>query len=380
MKRQSFCLLAIVIVLGLWSNFFFHSALVRQLHPTIESGRVAFDLGIRDNDNPLGRIKEGMRIGEIVSQPPTPWVFQYVLGRSGLCSQLMNLFAQAIYYEETESRTITADESTYEYRLNASVGVLTGFFSPGFPVFDSDAQQQAWLQTSMPNDFNYTEWKQSENGYWKESNKSMPILVTRIISARRLVAEKYDVESTEFYEKMVQKACPHLQFNEKARRRLTEYKLSHGVPEFDADLPSVAFHVRRGDKLRRESRKYSGFVYVKKLLAVAANVTFQSCFVASDSYIAFLEIRHALRRLNMTCGLYTLTQPSQDGFNWETVTNPDMVQFMSELEVMTKATYFVGTFNSNVGALTSVLRGCHGRSSIHYGNSYGVDTNRWFFR
>jgi hypothetical protein len=62
---------------------------------------------------------------------------------SGFGSQIMNLFAAAVYYEEHENRSIMVNEQTYMYRLNKTIGVLTGFFTPQFPVIDTAEQQRA---------------------------------------------------------------------------------------------------------------------------------------------------------------------------------------------------------------------------------------------
>jgi hypothetical protein len=56
--------------------------------------------------------------------------------------------------------------------------------------------------------------------------------------------------------------------------------------------------------------------------------------------------------------------------------------FMTELSVLMETSYFIGTFNSNVGGLTTVLRACperHHDPTHHYANSYGVDTEDWYF-
>jgi hypothetical protein len=132
-------------------------------------------------------------------------------------------------------------------------------------------------------------------------------------------------------------------------------------------------------------------VYVHKLKQIAPNVTFEHCFVATDDYRVIVEIREALANEITICrNLHTLTQPDENGHH-EKITkeikkneSPDAetLQFIAELQSMITTTYFVGTFNSNVGALTSVLRGCHGRNDDypHFARSYGVDRDGWYFR
>jgi hypothetical protein len=133
--------------------------------------------------------------------------------------------------------------------------------------------------------------------------------------------------------------------------------------------------------------KYNGTEYVHKLMQIAQNVTFEHCFVATDDYRAVVEIREALANETVCNNLHNMTPPFVTGHcqnSW--MKGPqdyaETIQFMAELQSMITTTYFVGTFNSNAGALTSVLRGCHGRNDDypHYAHSYGVDTDGWYFR
>jgi hypothetical protein len=57
---------------------------------------------------------------------PKPPAFVFVFWRSGICSQVLNFFAHAIYLQDTENRTMVADTSTYGNRYNKTVGLLTG--------------------------------------------------------------------------------------------------------------------------------------------------------------------------------------------------------------------------------------------------------------
>ena len=79
--------------------------------------------------------------------------------------------------------------------------------------------------------------------------------------------------------------------------------------------------------------------------------------------------------------------------------------FFAELQLMIMSTYFIGTFNSNIGNLVSLSRGCTRRKYIvggssgnaaedgtdeldivqianqlnHFYNSHGVDRDEWSF-
>ena len=355
-----------------------------------------------------GASTNAVSLGDMSTPLPA---FVNVLQHTGLCSQLLNMFVKAIYFQETQNRTLIADESTYAYRMNATTGFLKGYFTPKFPVIDSKEQYQE-VQPYFADGFEYapTRWK------WRvgENHTKEPIMAIMTGDFRGPARSHRAPDSIDLFEKLVETMCPHMQFNDHARQRIYDYQHTHGgedVPDDESTtnsskkkplLPSVAFHVRRGDKTKGdnpadpkngetgESELFTGEDYVQKLLEVTPpNTTvFQDCFVASDSYQPVQEIRDALERHEVSCRVvWTLTQPSEDG-SWahhRVKASPDefTLEFLSELQVMIRATYFVGTFGSNVGAMVAVLRGCHderGALGSHYFDSYGVDSDKWWFR
>jgi hypothetical protein len=231
---------------------------------------------------------------------------------------------------------------------------------------------------------------------WK-GNKDGPMVVKYVNSNRKGIKSTYNetnqTHQTLLYNKMVNIMCPHLQFNPATELRIADLKRSYGVPlDWDPNQPSASFHIRRGDKItNRESSKYDGAVFVHKLKQITPNATFEHCFVATDDYRAVVEIRKVLANEITICrNLHTLTQHDETGHRQNKKTkrkkkesrDHQTLQFMAELQSMITTTYFVGTFNSNVGALTSILRGCHGRSDDypHFTRSYGVDIDNWYFR
>jgi hypothetical protein len=57
------------------------------------------------------------------------------------------------------------------------------------------------------------------------------------------------------------------------------------------------------------------------------------------------------------------------------------LQFFTEISYMINATYFVGTFDSNVGGMVGVLRACKGDKPVKtFANSFGVDSDTWRLR
>jgi hypothetical protein len=339
--------------------------------------------------------KIGLTKGKRSLYLPTPPSFVYVLGPSGIGSQILGLFGQAIFFEEQQNRSIIIDEVTYPYRYNESVGLFTAYFTPQFPVIDSIEQQREWIEPLFTNGHNYTEWRTREqNLKWDEGDTKHntapppPVMVTSFLSRFRYrLMVLYNTSSVEFYRKMVEKTCPHVQFNADTQRRMKQLKKKHKLPDFSS-ASSAAFHIRHGDKLRKESKKYAAADYVKKLMQVAPGRAFDNCFVASDSFDAVTELREALAAQNWTTcrQLSTLTQPVQTGFSLgenEHFTDIATLQFLTELQILVQAEWFVGTFNSNVGGLATVLRSCGGRYNFDeypYARSFGVDEDHWYFR
>ena len=305
--------------------------------------------------------------------------FVYLMKRTGMGSQIPNFFAQAVYFAEHENRTMMVDESIYRYRQNETSGLFTSYFTPTFPVIDTMAQQEAWIQPHMPDQrHNYSDWVKHGQRAWPNQPQA-PILVTSLYAARTRIVAAYNVSSAAFFDKIVQQACPNLQFNAVTRQRISQLHQTHQLPDFGQGT-TAAFHIRRGDKLRKESRLYEGAEYIRKLQQVAPTV-FDHCFVATDDYRAVVEIQQASQ--GVCRRVWTLTHPDELGFTYrdKEETDATTLQFLAEISILVDATYFVGTFNSNVGALAAVMRKCQRMDADHvYGESYGVDQDTWYLR
>jgi hypothetical protein len=330
---------------------------------------------------------EGSDFDYVSTLRPKPPAFIFVFWSSGIGSNLLNFFAQAVYLKETRNLNMLADTATYRNRYNETVGLLTGYFTPKFPVIDTPEQQEEFIQPFFSPDQNYTLWREvADPREWGRKNGG-PIMVNFRGSYRGEIQRKYTENQLDLYNKMVDMMCPHFQFNPATELRIAEMKRSYGVPlEWDPNQASASFHIRRGDKITGEALSYNGTTYLHKLKQIAPNVTFEHCFVATDDYRAVVEIREALANETVCKNLHNMTQPIEMGHrenSW--MKGPqdyaETIQFMAELQSMITTTYFVGTFGSNVGALTSVLRGCHGRNDDYpnYAHSYGVDTDAWYF-
>jgi len=356
--------------------------------------------------------------------------FVYVMIGSGLCSQILNLAAQAVFLEETEHRQIMVDESVYpeHRRHNKSVRVLTASFTPQFTVFQKRPDNHEALEQLRPGLDYALERRQvvKVEKQWADEDKTTPLYVTYVFSMRDEIMKHYRIflanthaylpafltGSQRFYDKMANFMCPNFQFNEGTQTEIAQYKQERNIPLQLEGTTSVAFHIRRGDKIKHmvgcnesppkslrglyrhwkkivqpegESRCFPADAYVQKFLSVAPNhkKTVEHCFVASDDYQAVEEMKEALTRHKVPCQVHTLTEPEQRGRSQLLAEQNDgdkeTIQFFSELSLMIDATYFVGTFNSNVGSFVSVMRGCdNDRDRKHYSQSYGVDRDAFY--
>ena len=105
------------------------------------------------------------------------------------------------------------------------------------------------------------------------------------------------------------------------------------------------------------------------------------CFLATDDSSVHLEMEQALHTYGMVCRL-VYTPAQEDSVNLGDINFRETLVFMTELFMLIDATYFVGTLDSNVGALAAVLRASPGgyNANKHYAQTYGVDRDTWYLR
>lgn len=358
--------------------------------------------------------------------------FIYVLDGSGFGSQIMNAVGQAVYFQETQGRSMIVDESFYPYgrRFNDSRGLLSLYFTPQFPVIGSFSEFETMVEQLRPGT-NYT--GEREHIHWTErnvieeamdvSNASETLYVTGLWSLRDEIMEYYNLVlankqtilpvwmtgSKAFYEKMSDYMCPHFQFNEQTLEEIERHKIDNGVP-VSLNGTSVAFHIRRGDKIRAktfsggkirsfkdlfmwihssvrprgESRLFPADAYIKRFLKEAPRgAVVDHCFVSSDDYRAVEEMKKALKHRNVHCQVHSITTETEQGHGLgknSRFMGDEALHFLSELSAMIGATYFVGTFNSNVGLFVAAMRGCNATDRRHFAHSYGVDREYFYLK
>ncbi|CAB9531527.1 expressed unknown protein [Seminavis robusta] len=283
------------------------------------------------------------------------------LQNSGLGSQILNMLAQNIYFGSL-NRTFIVDDTIYGYRGNEETGVLRGFFRPKFPVVNKDDKQIEMASDKTPL---FIVWSTSG-------------------PARRAFRKRFEAVGPEVYQRFADCACDNLQFSDHALSEINQLKEALKMPDLTKSH-SVAFHIRRGDKLEKEAKKrYTAYHYVDKLQRIpdAAKKPVEHCFVASDDYSVVGELQHALQSKGIHCQLHTLIPSVARGANlaYETSGHEDSILLLAELSMMIDATYWVGTWNSNAGNMASVMRGCRHAGKPHYSHSYALDGKDWFFR
>lgn len=309
------------------------------------------------------------------SQLDSP-VFVEIMQESGLCSVLLHFFKTAIYLKDTEDRDMIALDYLYDRYDRGSQGLMKGWFDPKFPVIDSP--KKLALIEPYTNNFEFWYSKPSHRlkhcKDWTDGKVRLSCHYDYGQEIKFHYNLRHDVVS--FYQPMVDKMCPHMQFNNQAAQDMDIFRGAKGVPRFDESSgTTVTFHVRRTDKIRTgESVYHSGEEYVARLLEVAPNVHFDHCFVATDAAVAVTEISAALRKHEVNCQVHYFASENE-------VSKQETLQFFTEMSYMINATYFVGTFDSNVGGMVGVLRACKGDKPVEtFANSFGVDSDKWNLR
>ncbi|CAB9531935.1 expressed unknown protein [Seminavis robusta] len=321
-----------------------------------------------------------------------PKIIITFLQNSGLGSQILNMLAQKIFFDSLH-RTFIADDTIYGYRWDEETGVLRGFFQPKFPVVNKDEYAtiervfgvenyrkaiDASKKKTWPD---YTSGKQ----IGRVSDKTQLYIVWSTSGpARRAFRKRFEAVGPEVYQRFADCACDNLQFSDHALFEINQLKEALNMPDLTKSH-SVAFHIRRGDKLEKEAKKpYTAYHYVDKLRRIpdAARKPVEHCFVASDDYSVVGELQQALQSKGIHCQLHTLIPSVARGANlaYKTSGHEDTILLLAELTMMIDATYWVGTWNSNAGNMASVMRGCRHAGKPHYSHSYALDGEDWFFR
>jgi len=330
-----------------------------------------------------------------------------------------------LYFSELfDLNGFVIDQSRMDkYRYNSTHGLFSGFFEPDpdamYQVVDDLTNSDSKWPSSSSSGIYY-----EQNGGDETTTTTTTTLVTGQLNRweyrelRKLAMQYYGPDKSRLkklalYGKASSEICHLVRITEETQQYVEQIwkdsnehwpTISNIISGGGYDTKrrsSVAFHIRRGDK-SIEIPLTKASTYVSKMMKVVDKPhNVQDCFVATDSYHAAIELEHALQSQNMTCHLSSLVQP-----NYKTTRGKqDFLGFLAEYLILTKATYFVGTFTSNVGDLVALTRRCEQQrqqvgdaghnyddaghnydddemKSVltkynHYSQSYGVDMDEW---
>jgi len=245
-----------------------------------------------------------------------------IFADSGLGSQLVQMLAQKLYYSEHDVQFIV-DDNHYGYKWDDQKGVLRGYFTPHFPTL-KPGDYLTYFQE--PYGLPDAAGVMGLRAFRMANSNDNTIHVQWAINEgfRNNFQQQHGNTGFKLYHRFVSEACHNLQFNARAMRAMQQYIQQHAngdsnvvIPDLRRHSHSVAFHVRRGDKVQLgESRAYQGREYVETLLQVLhvnhKNATdIQDCFVASDDYRAIDEMRDALRERNVGCQVHYLASRTE---------------------------------------------------------------------
>jgi len=214
------------------------------------------------------------------------------------------------------------------------------------------------------------------------------------------VTRPWNVRVADSFRTFSSYACPSLQFNSATKDAIRKVKERAGlskkfIEKFPSNYKSVAFHIRRGDKIL-EHEPYPADLYVKKLLDVIGGGTnrkkISHCFLLTDDYAVVDELSTSLKKRNIPCRLETLAPKERKGLHY---TYPDYyplmhhpyddaIVYMAELSIAIDSSYFIGTFNSNLGTVLTLLRSCKPTTDFESDyetlfDTYGIDRGgNWF--
>jgi hypothetical protein len=311
----------------------------------------------------------------------------YALENSGMGSALVSLFMTKAYFRLHGRDFFIADESRYPFYRSedGKSGVLNAFFTPQFPVLDNK-EQYKYIDPAVPDGQSMeglTNFHKKRSPWRDTYTETSPIVLARRPDYRGGIWEDLrSMEEQDLWKVMVEEMCPSMQYNADTQAKVDEIRVAHSLPRLlEEDKPSVAFHVRRSDKVSQgESELTDGKVYVDKLLEVAPGVDFGKCYIASDDEVAVAEVEQALDDAGIQCDHLSLLDGDKKGGSsgkFTRSTYDASLIFLTELSMLVEASYFVGKWDSNVAVMATILRGCPqvGHTTGNFSNSYHLDKN-----
>jgi hypothetical protein len=323
----------------------------------------------------------------------------------------------AYYYRQKDPpRLFVFDDSiASHYRLSDETGVSGYLDFKNFPVIRNHHDYEVILS-----ELNQTSGLQylTNTSTWfdQRQNPNYPILRVSefpkeysLFARMRYNAQVMLAKDSAGYFRLALLLCFSVSFNPYTLGEIHQTLDENSIPDFAKSLrkgidgsgqeiqgslgTTVAFHVRRGDKVRRESKPFDEELYVQRLLNISGVVPDQihHCYVATDDYNVTKGIQDSLNRHNIPCQLHFLVpdgeKPKCPKHYIALRKDPkNHILFFIEFYMLTHATYFIGSFNSNVGSIASLFRKCSWKGNMgtamddfhHFYQTYGVDQEKWF--
>jgi Alpha-(1,6)-fucosyltransferase N- and catalytic domains len=344
---------------------------------------------------------------------------------------------------ETVGRVLVLDQSHYEqYRPSPNQGLFSGFFDTDFPVLDDPQQKQRIIAAG-----NNVVAVAGESGTGTTETKTSDVFLPRdvrtVLTSRQITQtpvitlSEIDEEpwrrtldlyvhimdyfchtytAIKLYEKMIPFAC-NVRINDiTMKTKIIPLLQQYAIPtlvttettstEAAMTATSVAFHIRRSDKvISGESKAYEVQEYVDRLaftLSYDEMIKIEICFLATDDVTVIDQVHTALLNSHINCTLHTLSDKDMknhytQAHQYKDRNGDHAVFVLADIHMLVSATYFVGTYSSNIGRIVSLWRGCHydrhhnrNHNNInrwiganvtnkfhHYFHSYGVDQEDW---
>lgn len=302
--------------------------------------------------------------------PPADSIFLFKLGRTtkrhGLGSVISMTCVFNLYFQQTRNATLALDERNFgNYRRNETHGAFKGFLLTDFPVLDKGDNVTLFLE----------EWRHSlqQQHYHYNKNASQKEIGLITLSHEgqhgwrrsfsKLLTAKKHLRSTlgsnaSVYGRLKTLACG-FRYRQETLDQTNAILRGASIPSFEYDANStVAFHIRRGDKVKRgESNAYSANAYVQRLVNATTEKqrsAIEHCYVATDQHTTIPELRAELKAASISCQVHTMARP-QHGTSRD---SQQAILLMVDMHVLSRAAFFVGTFNSNVGRISTMWRSC----------------------
>jgi len=317
--------------------------------------------------------------GASTAVEPKDTVFYFELGkltsRHGFGSLTIALIRLRIMYQDSKNaKLMILDERGFgNYRRNATHGIYKGFLATDFPVIDVGDNVTKVLEHYRTPEFIKISM---------ENARGWNVFMRQLQASKRYFKDKYHTTAGA-YGAIKPYACM-IRYNEETQREIDGILNQASIPRFDDSITTVSFHIRRGDKIK-ESRYFETHEYVDKLVNATTSeerAAIQYCYVATDDYDTVAKIRNDLTDASISCRIHTLSLPDHDAER----NARHAVYLFADLYMLTRGTFFVGSFNSNIGRMTSLWRSCrHERDESaneanqyhHFYRSYDVSGGEW---